>query len=269
MDVGKKRRLKRILEQDGKTVIVPMDHGVTLGPISGLINMQELINKLALGKTDAILLHKGIAESIDTYRMGLIIHLNASTVLSPDSQWKIPICSVEQAIRLGADCVSIHVNIGTEKENQMLNYLGAVSDRCAIYGVPLLAMIYPRGSYIKDHNSSKNGDFDTDLIKHAARIGSELGADLVKTNYTGSVDTFREVTKACLTPVVIAGGPKMGTSEDLLRMVYDSIQAGGAGVAIGRNIFQHKNPRAMVSAITAIVHNDASVKDGLKILGEV
>ena len=269
MDVGKKRRLKRIFGQDGKVVIVPMDHGVTLGPVPGILNMQDIIDKLSLGGTDAILIHKGIAKDIDTRGMGLIVHLNASTALSPNSRLKVKVCSIEQANRLGADSVSIQINIGGPEESQMLTYMGRVSDKCTTYGIPLLTMIYPQGSSIKNSHDTKQDSYDTKLIKHAARVGAELGADIIKTNYTGSIETFREVTKTCPVPVVIAGGPKINTCGDVLRMVYDSIQAGGVGVAIGRNIFQHKNPTAMAKAISAIVHKDASVEEGLRIAGGV
>ncbi|MFH0748345.1 MAG: 2-amino-3,7-dideoxy-D-threo-hept-6-ulosonate synthase [Candidatus Bathyarchaeota archaeon] len=260
MNIGKKRRLHRIFKQDEKVVIVPMDHGIALGPMPGIFNMQEIVNRLSLGETDAVLIHKGIAKNIDTRDMGLIVHLNASTELSPDSDWKVKVCSVSQAIRLGADGVSVHINLGAPQENHMLTYLGKVSDICEIYGIPLLAMVYPRGPHIK------NGH-DVSFVKHAARVGAELGADIIKTNYTGSIDTFKQVVQSCPVPVVIAGGPKMDTCEDILKMVSDSIEAGGAGVAIGRNIFQNQNPTAMSKAISAIVHKGVSVEEGLNIAG--
>jgi class I fructose-bisphosphate aldolase len=126
--------------------------------------------------------------------------------------------------------------------------------------MPLLAMIYPRGEKIKD-------EYDVNVIKHAARVGKEMGADIVKVSYTGSVETFKEVVAGCSIPVVIAGGPKMDSDRDILEMVRGSIDAGGAGVSIGRNVFQHENPTRMVRAISAIVHDDSSVEDALKILG--
>jgi len=105
-------------------------------------------------------------------------------------------------------------------------------------------------------------------VAHAARLGAEIGADIIKTNYTGSPETFRDVVRGCPVPVIIAGGPKAKTVEDILQMAYDAVQCGGAGVSIGRNVFQHKDPTAMVKALSAIVHENASVKDGLKVLGE-
>jgi fructose-bisphosphate aldolase/2-amino-3,7-dideoxy-D-threo-hept-6-ulosonate synthase len=259
MSVGKIRRLKRIFREDGRSVIVPMDHGVTLGPVRGLVNMQEIIDKLVLGGTDGIVLHKGIAKKIETRGMGLITHLSASTDLSSDPLWKVQVCSVAHAVKLGADGISIHVNVGAPREGEMLANMALIADECEELGMPLLAMMYPRGPKITDSN-------DVEVVKHVARLGAELGADIIKTNYTGSLETFSEVVRSCPVPVVIAGGPKQKNVEGVLKMIYDSIQAGGAGVSIGRNTFQHENPTLMTRALSALVHKGATVKEGLLIL---
>lgn len=259
MSVGKTRRLSRIFRDDGRTVIVPMDHGVTLGPVTGLVDMQAIVNKLVVGGADAIVVHKGIANTTRLHGLGLITHLSASTGLSPDPDWKVQVTSVLQAIRLGADGVSIHVNVGAENETDMLADMGAITDECEDYGVPLFAMMYPRGPNIPNSH-------DVAVVKHVARLGAELGADIVKTNYTGSVESFREVVAGCPVPVVIAGGPRARNDEGVLTMVYDAMQAGGVGVSIGRNVFQHQRPTAMVQAISAIVHEDATVTEALALL---
>lgn len=249
--IGKKIRLQRILNRNtGKTIIVPMDHGVTVGPIPGLINMTATVNQVAEGGANAILMHKGLVETghrSGGKDIGLIVHLSASTVLAPDSNAKTLVCSVEEAIRLGADAVSIHVNIGANTEADMLSKMGMVSRDCRDYGMPLLAMMYTRGAKIKN-------EYDVSVVKHAARVGAELGADIVKVNYTGSPETFRDVVLGCPVPVVIAGGEKMETDEEILDMVKGSVEAGGAGVSIGRNIFQHENPAIIVRKISEIVH---------------
>lgn len=262
MEPGKKRRLKRIFRDDNRTVIVPMDHGVTLGPVTGLVNMQEIINKLLQGGVDAVVLHRGIAKHVDTGNAGLIIHLSGITKLGPDPNNKVQVCSVEEAVRIGADAVSVHVNVGAEQEDKMLAKLGRVADDCDGYGVPLLAMMYPRGQKIQNQHA-------VDVVAHAARLGAELGADIIKTNYTGNAETFKEVVRSCYVPVIVAGGPKVETVREVLQMVHDSIKAGGAGLSIGRNVFQHKNPTKMVKALSAIVHRGASVDEALKILGEL
>ena len=262
METGKKRRLKRIFRDDNRTVIVPMDHGVTAGPVKGLMNMQEIIDKLLQGGVDAIVIHRGVAKHVDTGNAGLIVHLSGITKLGLNPDNKVQVCSVEEAVRIGADAVSVHVNVGAEKEAKMLVKLGRVADDCDSYGMPLLAMMYPRGPKIPNQHA-------VDVVAHAARLGAELGADIIKTNYTGDAETFKEVVQGCFVPVIIAGGPKIETVREVLQMVYDSIQAGGAGLSIGRNVFQHENPTKMVKTLSAIVHKGASVDEALKILGEL
>jgi fructose-bisphosphate aldolase/2-amino-3,7-dideoxy-D-threo-hept-6-ulosonate synthase len=257
--IGKIRRLSRIFRSDGKTVIVPMDHGVTLGPIAGIENISKIVEKLKRGGADAVLVHKGWARLIDTRGMSLILHISASTRLGPDPDWKVTVASVEEAVALGADGVSIHINIGCEREPEMLSLLGAVAESCEDWGMPLLVMAYPRGPKIANQN-------DPELVSHVARVAAELGADVVKTNYTGSVESFRRVVDGCPIPVVIAGGPKVSSDRELLDMIKNAIDSGGAGVSIGRNIFQHEKPDLITRAIVGIVHGEMSVEDAIKIL---
>lgn len=261
--LGKRIRMERIINRNtGNTVIVPMDHGISVGPIPGLIDMKEAIAQVAKGGANAIVEHKGmVAEGHrGTGRdVGLIIHLSASTGLSTQPNAKTLVCTVEEAIKLGADAVSIHVNLGNGQEKEMLYDFGRVSNDARLWGLPLLAMIYPRGENIKD-------EYDVDAVKHAARLGAELGADLVKVSYTGSSESFREVIDGCSVPVVIAGGPKMDSDKDILEMVKGAIDAGGAGVSIGRNVFQHSDPTKMVQAISSLVHDGGDVAQALTFL---
>jgi fructose-bisphosphate aldolase/2-amino-3,7-dideoxy-D-threo-hept-6-ulosonate synthase len=259
LSLGKARRMRRIFRIDGKTVITPMDHGVTLGPVKGLTDMQGIVDKLSAGGVDAVVLHKGIAKAVDLGNLGLILHLSASTRLSPSPNWKVRIGSVEEALLLGADAISVHINVGSEKEPEMLETLGSVADECDAWGMPLLAMMYARGPNIKNEH-------DPDILAHIARLGAELGADVVKCNYTGDVESFKKVVKGCPVPVVIAGGPKAETDREVLEMVYGAMKAGGKGVSIGRNVFQHDNPTAMVQAIAKIVHENASVEEASRCL---
>ena len=261
MNNGKTRRLRRIMQQDNRTVIVPMDHGVTIGPIQGITNMQEITTKLVKGNADAILVHKGIAKRIDTGQAGLIVMLSGMSNLSPNLNAKVQVCSVQEAIRIGADAVSVHVNVGAQDEDKMLQNLGKVSEECDLFGLPLLAMMYPRGPKIQNEHSPE-------VVAHAARIGAELGADIIKTNYTGDIETFKTVIESCPVPVVIAGGPKCKSNQEILETTYDSLKAGAAGLSIGRNVFQCENPTQIVKALAAIVHENLSVEQALKLLGE-
>lgn len=263
MMIGKKIRLERIINRHtGRTVIAPMDHGVSNGPMKGIIDIDKTVESISQGGADAILMHKGIVEQ--GHRgygkdIGLIVHLSASTSLAPNPNNKVIVTSVEKAIQLGADAVSVHVNLGSETESEMLQELGEISETCSYWGIPLLAMMYPRGQKVENEH-------DVELVKHAARVGSELGVDIVKTNYTGDPDSFKEVVEGALVPVVIAGGPKVDTDEELLQMVKDSIEVGGAGVAFGRNLFQAENPGKITKAISEVVHNDLEVNEALKFL---
>ena len=265
MYLGKKIRLERILRRNnGRTIIVPMDHGVSMGRVEGLLDMRETVNDLAEGGADAVLMHKGLVRC--GYRscgkdVGLIMHLSASTDLSPLPNSKTLVGTVEEAIRHGADAVSVHVNIGDENESSMLAALGKVAGTCDDWGMPLLAMVYARGPKISN-------SYDPKLIAHCARIGVELGADIVKIAYSGDVESFARAVELCCVPVVIAGGQKMDSTYDVLKMVYDSLQAGGAGISIGRNVFQHPNRTALVKALRAIVHENATVEQALEIVGE-
>jgi fructose-bisphosphate aldolase/2-amino-3,7-dideoxy-D-threo-hept-6-ulosonate synthase len=264
MWIGKRIRIERIINREtGNTVIVPMDHGVSMGPIEGLRDMPKIINAVAEGGANAVVLHKGMV--IHGHRgygkdIGLIVHLSGSTMLSPDPNEKVLVCSVEEAIRLGADAVSVHINIGSKTEAEQLKKLGMISKICAEWGMPLLAMMYPRGDGINQ--------FDEKAVALASRVGAELGADIVKTNFTGSVESFRRVVEGCPVPIVVAGGPKMKSVEDVLNMVRMAMDAGARGVAIGRNVFQAENPTLMTKAIAMIVHENADVKEALEVLGK-
>jgi DhnA family fructose-bisphosphate aldolase class Ia len=142
---------------------------------------------------------------------------------------------------------------------EMLRGLGRVARKCSDWAMPLLAMMYTRGAKIQN-------PFDVKYVKHAARVGAELGADLVKVVYTGSVPSFREVVAGCPVPVVIAGGEKMESDAELLRVVAGAMEAGCAGVSIGRNIFQHKDPMRMIEAISVVVHQGKGPAAALKVL---
>ena len=261
MESGKTRRIRRIVRNDSKTFIIAMDHGVTLGPVRGLENMQETVKNVVRGGADAVLVHKGIAKHVDTHNTGLIIHVSASTKLGSKPNLKVGVCTLEEAVRLGADAVSAHINIGSEEEDRMLEFLGRLSERCDSFGIPLLAMMYPRGPNIKNEN-------EFEVVSHAARIGAELGADIVKTVYTGDEESFRRVVRGCPVPVVVAGGPRMKTDLEVLELAESSIRSGAAGLSFGRNVFQHEKPEAMCKALSAIVHEGVSAQSSMKLLGE-
>lgn len=257
-NLGKRLRLRRLLHADGKGVVVPMDHGISSGPVPGLERAADTAAQVREGHAESIVVHKGLVRDVapELGGMGLWLHVSASTSLNPDPNDKRIVGTVEEALRMGADGLSIHVNVGAPTESRMVEDMGRLAGECDRAGLPLLAMLYPRGPGIQNPH-------DVDLVKTVARLGHELGADVLKVPYTGSADTFREVVRSVNVPVLISGGPKAEKEEDFLRMVAGSIEAGGSGVSVGRNLWQHADPARMTRAVGRIVHDQVSVADAL------
>lgn len=257
---GKQVRISRITFNN-RMLCIPMDHGVTVGPIKGLDSIHETIMKVEGGGATAVLAHKGIFKSLPKpLRIGFIMHLSASTNLSPNPNWKVRVGTVEEAIRLGADAISLHVNIGNKDEQDMLVKLGMMADECDEWGVPLIAMMYPRGENIKDPNSP-------DTIAHVARLAAELGADIVKVPMPSSnPDEIKIIVKGCPAPIVAAGGPKLDSDRQVLELAGAVVKAGGFGITFGRNVFQHDNPELITRALRAVVIDGKSIEEALKIL---
>lgn len=252
--------MNRIVDRkSGNAVLVPLDHGVTMGPINGLSHLGDIVDSVCEGGATGVIIHKGMVRSIDdNASIGMVVHLSASTNPCPVRNTKALVSSVENALRLGADAVSMHINFGSENEFNMLSDFGEVSDSCHSWGVPLLAMAYTTGL---------NADsFSVDNVAHVARAVAELGADMVKCNYTGPIDSFKKVVDSCPVPIVIAGGPKMNSDEELLKMVHESMIAGGSGVSIGRNIFQNSNVVNITRAISSIVTGGMGVEEASRLL---
>jgi len=261
MHIGKAIRLERIFNRNTmRTIIVPMDHGVTVGPIAGLEKMRDTVTNLVAGGANAGLVHKGqvkLGHRMQGRDFGCIVHLSAGTCLSPFPNVKRLVTTVEEAIRIGADAVSVHVNLGDETEGQMLMDLGRVAASASEWGMPLLAMVYARGPKVPD-------EYAPDVVAHCARVGAELGADVVKVNYPGSAESFAHVVACAGVPVVIAGGAKMDSTRDFLDIVRISLDAGGSGLSVGRNVFQHSDPTRLVEVLNRIVHEDAPVDEAVK-----
>ena len=259
MVFGKQVRLSRITK-NGKMLCIPMDHSLTVGPIAGLEDPEQTIIQVAKGGATSFLVQKGIIRSLKKpVPIGMIIQLSASTSLGMAPNRKVLIGSVEESIRLGVDAISIHVNIGSKEEPEMLQQLGMVADSCDEYQMPFVAMMYPRGENIKDPS-------DPEVVAHAARIGAEAGADIVKAVYTGSPESFGEVVRKCPVPVVLAGGSKIDSDLELLRMTSGVMKVGAMGVTYGRNVFQHKNPGLIVRALRRVVIDKATPEEAMEVL---
>jgi fructose-bisphosphate aldolase/2-amino-3,7-dideoxy-D-threo-hept-6-ulosonate synthase len=260
MTAGKAARLDRI-GTGGRHLIVPMDHGITLGALKGLKDIESTVDAVTAGGADAVLTQKGIASRVhgSANGAGYIVHLNGSTAIGPDEMDKRPTGTVEDAVRAGGDAVSFHINVGSEYEPDQISQLAELTGEAERLGMPTLAMTYARGHDVRDDDPEA---FAEDL-GHAVRLGEELGADVVKTAYSGTPGSFASVVESTRLPVVIAGGSR-GTDEETLEMVRGAMDAGAAGVSMGRSIFQHDDPGAITRAISAVVHDDASAPEAVE-----
>src|SRR2546423_9247090 len=251
---GKEIRLRRLFS-GGKALVVAMDHGVSSGPVAGLEDIRRAVANVAKGGATGIVLHRGVVRFARDYfdeRLALILHLSASTSVGPRADRKVLVTEVEDAIACGADAISVHVNLGGEDDDGMLQDLGSTATACARFGMPLLAMMYPRGPTIKN-------PYGVEVVKHVARVGAELGADVVKTLYTGSPETFREVVRGCPVPVLVAGGPKLDSERAALELVEGGLAAGAAGGSFGRDILQAKDPIRISRAVAPARRHAASL----------
>jgi predicted phospho-2-dehydro-3-deoxyheptonate aldolase len=254
---GKTLRLKRFQSSpNGRMVILPLDHGVSCGPLRGLERPENVIRMGVQEGADALVLHKGMLrclESLPGQMPGIILHLSASSQLGPAVHHKVLIGTVAEAIRCGADAVSIHINLGNSKEPEMLQDFGAVSDACTEWQVPLLAMMYVRG--LDEAATAPDA-----TIAHAARIAAELGADLIKIPAPDDDHVLTEITSSLPVPVVIAGGSKIAETPVFLERVERAMAAGAHGVAMGRNVFQDEYPQLLLRATCRIVHRGYSAR---------
>lgn len=236
---GVKRRLGRFFDPENKkTMILPMDHGVSQGLVPGLGDIGGIIAGLSGTSVRGVVLHKGMAREFAgqlSLNQNLVIHLSAGTKHGLPSYGKTLVCSVQEALRLGADAVSVHINIGNDMEDRMLSDLGMVVDEAHLSGLPVMAMVYARGGQIIN-------ELDPHLLAHCVRLGAELGADMIKTLFGNEKKIFSRAVATCPVPVVIAGGPRQERFEDLVLMVRKAMDCGVRGVSIGRNIFQHPEP---------------------------
>jgi fructose-bisphosphate aldolase/2-amino-3,7-dideoxy-D-threo-hept-6-ulosonate synthase len=256
MNTGTRARLRRI-STDDRYLIVPMDHGVTMGPVKGLVDIESTIDAVTDGGADAVLTQKGIAPRVHDNKngAGFIAHLNGSTNIGPDEADKRQTGSVEAALRAGADAVSFHINVGSEYEPKQMTDLARLTEHATELGLPTLAMAYARGPDFAED--------DPEALAHAVRLAEELGADVVKTGYSGDGDSFGPVCAGTRLPVVIAGGSR-GTDRQTVEMVRGAMDGGAAGVSMGRSIFQHDDPGAITRAIAAVIHDDVDVDEALR-----
>jgi len=270
---GRAIRLGRIINpKSHKTVIVAIDHGLAMRPV-GIENPQPVVKKVLEGKPDALLLNKGMIKLCHSLFMGkespaLILRLDWAAgwrdLSTPQKDNLAVIFSVEDAVRAGADAVLGYLYLGpgvsSDLEARNLEWLGRLETECESLGIPLIVEAHL--SPLAEERQRRDPAYLSLLVRTAA----EIGADLIKTEYTGDVSTFREVVKSCPIPVTSLGGPKAENDRAVLQAVRGAIEAGAAGVTFGRNVWQHRNPPGILKAIKAIVHENLSVDQALALI---
>ena len=260
MNPGKCMRLSSIFRpEDGRTVIVAIDHGGIAGPVRGIVKPAPLMRSCVLGGADAVLTTRGFVKaSIQEWApsTALILRLSGGFTVLGGRFEEEQISGPETALRYDAAAAAVTVKFGHSREGHFIRQASLVADACEQWNLPLVIEAMAVGRDL--------GPADPEGVKLAARAAQEIGADIVKCCYTGDPESFRGVTEGCPAPVVILGGDKTEELEQVFTEVYESLQAGGAGIAIGRNIWQNANPQAVVEAMVGLVHEGWKPKQALE-----
>jgi class I fructose-bisphosphate aldolase len=244
----------------GRSLILAYDHGIEHGPRDfnersvDPSNIMELATK---GGFNGLVFQKGLAEAYYDGTVPLIVKLNGKSELVEGEPISRQICSVDEAVSLGAKAVGYTVYLGSAHESIMLQELGEIIEEAHLMDLPVIAWMYPRGGRVKTDTSKE-------IVAYAARAGLEVGADAVKIKYSGDVESFRWAVKcAGKTKVFMSGGPKADTLNDFLKQVREVIDAGATGVAVGRNVWQDKDPMHVARVLKSIVIENNSLEDAI------
>jgi class I fructose-bisphosphate aldolase len=264
ISLGKTVRLQRLQNAtSGRILTVALDHAPSYGVLSGLEDIQRVVDRVARAGPDAVMLMKGPAERCFwayAGRVALILKCSTLSPLHPEHDvWVSP---VQDAVRLGADAIAMAVTVGSTEQPQILASLAGLVREAEGVGMPVIVHAYPNGELIppaERHTAER--------VKYAARLAMELGVDIVKTFYTGSAESFAQVVEVAAPALVVAaGGPRLETEADVLRMACEVVQARAAGITFGRNVWQCANVKGMIEALRQVVHHDASVQEALELL---
>ncbi len=248
---GSTRKQQRFFNtESGRAVILALDHGVNSGMTPGVRNTRELLAMAAGPAPQGVVLHKGMVRAYGDQvplACNLVVQLSGGTRHGLPVYSESIVCSVPEALRLGADCVAVHMNIGNDLEDRMLTDFGMITDEAHQAGLPVLAVIYARGGQIVN-------ELDPSLIAHCIRLGGELGADIVSAPFSGESKSFALAVESCPAPVLVAGGPSQPAFKGFLSMMQTALDCGAKGVLAGRNIFERPDPNKAMQALLEMVH---------------
>ena len=259
MDWGMKNRMAQLIQSDGHCLFLPIDHGYFQGPTRKLEKPGETIGPL-LPYCDALFVTRGVLRSsIDPDNAkAIILRVSGGTsMVGKDLANEGITTSMEEAIRLNVAAVGLSIFVGSDYERESLLNLSKLVNEGEDCGIPVMA-VTAVGKELEKR--------DARYLAMCCRIAAELGARVVKTYWC---EDFDRVTNGCPVPVVMAGGPQVDTELEVFEFVYDGIQKGAIGVNLGRNIWQNDFPVAMIKAIRAVIHENATPKEAQEIYDSV
>lgn len=268
--LGKEVRMSRLVNpKSNKMMAITVDHATSRGiaPLTGLHHVQDTIDKIILGRPDAMTLTKGIAEHCMWNHAGEVAMLMKISNYSPVAPTKDTIFgTVDEAIRMGADAVSMGCMTLGDFQGEQFEAIGRVSEECMRKGMPLIGHVYPKGESVKpeDRTAWEN-------IAYCVRSTCELGMDIIKTTYTGDPDSMAKVvaTVPSTFRIVIQGGDACKTLDDYLQMTREAMDCGVGGVTMGRFVWDYKDVTALVIALRYIIHEGYSVKEAKELLAQL
>lgn len=258
LDWGKRNRMRHIIREDGRVLMLAIDHGYFMGPTTGMEIPSTSIAPL-LPYVDALMLSPGILKtqvSADLSNIAWVLRASGcNSILDEDIDNESLILTALEAIKMNASAIAVSIYVGADHQHQTLKNLAVAIADASQYNLPVLG-VTAVGKKLKDKREKR-------YLALASRIAAEFGADMVKTYYC---EGFEEVVAKTPVPIVVAGGPKLDTYKDVLELTYQSIQCGAVGVDMGRNIWQSDYPAAIIQGVRAIIHENYSVKEALDLV---
>lgn len=268
--LGKEVRMSRLVNPESKKMMaITVDHAISRGiaPMKGLQPIQETIEKIVMGRPDAMTMTKGIAEHCMWDHAGQVAMLMKVSNYSPVAPTKDTVFgSVDEAIRMGADAVSMGAMTLGDFQGEQFEIIGKYSEECMAKGMPLIGHVYPKGESVP---ADKRTAWEN--IAYCVRSACELGMDIVKTTYTGDPDSMAKVVSCVPSSfrVVIQGGDACKTLDDYLQMTRDAMDCGVGGVTMGRFVWDYKDVTALVIALRYLIHERYSVKETKELLAQL
>lgn len=262
--------MKRLIDPDtGTSIICALDHGMT-SPVflSGLYDTRSRLQEAIRGGAHVFMLGPGLASRMAEFftpRTSLALMLTASAAGRPAGAAITPINSTEMALRYGADAVVVYVALAGDDEREMISYVSRITEEADARGMPVIAEAEFPNAYQTLTDATQN--YGVEYLQRNARLCAELGADIVKVNWSGDAHSFQQIVHSTSAPIVVAGGTLV-SDEELLTRMAQAVEVGAIGCSVGRNIFEHRHPEAITKALCRVIRDHWPVKHALEELGE-